>query len=164
LSEVKKIPLIDIIPCPLIPEKFDLGDISEIVKKIENKGDVDLPLKVRLSKTKKGKYEQIWGKKRYEGSLIAGMKEVSCIIEDIDDNEVFKQSLIELMYILNPIEEAEIFKRWKQRCGITYIEIAHKMGKGIDYIYKRIKLLDLPESDKDRIKRKYKRWKKSQYL
>ncbi|MCP8318839.1 MAG: hypothetical protein L6N95_03315 [Candidatus Methylarchaceae archaeon HK01B] len=92
------------------------------------------------------------------------IKGVSCIVEDMDDDVGFKQRYIENIRRMDPIEEAEFFERWKQQCGITYIEIARKIGKSVDYIYKRIRLLELPESAKDEIKRKYKRLRNHQYI
>jgi len=157
VNEMRKIKLDDILPIPFIPERADLGDFLEmqaLVDTIEIKGDVEVPLKVRPSKTEPGKYERVWGKRRQEACSIAGLKEVTCIVEDMDDDECFRQSAIENIHRkdLNPIEEAKFFEAWSKHSHLDYNEIAGELGlRDPGYVYNRTKLLGLPQAVQEKI-------------
>jgi ParB family chromosome partitioning protein len=154
MSGLKKIKLDEIIPISFIPERVDLGDLTEIVNSIKIKEDVDIPLRVRPSKTNPGKYERIWGKRRQEACSIIGLKEVTCIVEDSDDDECFRLSATENIYHkdLNPIEEAKFFEAWSKHCNLNYNEIAGELGlRDPSYVYNRTGLLGLPQTIQDKI-------------
>lgn len=152
-THIKKIPIKKIVDIPWLPERENLGDLVPLVKTIQRKGDVDIPIKVR--KTYEGNYERIWGKRRLIAAKLAGIDKVTCIVEEVrDDEEVYRQHAVENIHRLNknPIEEAEFFKSWASRFNRTYDEIANMLGINKKYIYNRVELLKLPESIKNRIK------------
>lgn len=140
----KKIPINKIRLIDWLPSRKDMGDVVELAKSLRRRGDVDVPVKVRPAKD--GFYELIWGRRRLEAAMLAGLNEISAIIEEIDnDEEVLIQSTIEniLRKDKNPVEEAELFEFWKAKFGRTYEEIARLIGVTPSYIYNRVQLLSL---------------------
>jgi len=136
-----------------LPERQEMGDLVSLARSIQKKSDVDVPIKVR--KTLTGEYELIWGRRRLEAAKLAGLKEISCIVEDnISDEEVFRQHAIENLHRLEKtcIEEAEFFEAWRQRLNATYESIAQKLGIDKKYVYNRVALLSLPNKLKEKIK------------
>mgnify|MGYP001097155024 CR=1 FL=1 len=137
-----------------LPEREEIGDIVSLTRSIQSKGDVDVPIKVR--KTPTGEYELIWGRRRLDAAKLAGLRKITCIVEDnISDEEVFRQHAIENLHRLekNCIEEAEFFEAWRQRLNTTYESIAQKLGINEKYVYNRVALLSLPNKLREKIKK-----------
>jgi ParB family chromosome partitioning protein len=73
---------------------------------------------------------------------------IPCFVKDVDDKTAFELSLTENVQrkTLNPIEEAEAFKQYVNGYGWGGItDLAHKIGKSVEYVSHRLKLLELPE-------------------
>ena len=78
----KEIPLSDIIPCPLLVDREDMGNIDDIT------GVIFTPIIVRPSKSHKGKYERITGYRRLKKAEKDKKKTISCaIFDDMTDEE-----------------------------------------------------------------------------
>ncbi|GBC69927.1 Nucleoid occlusion protein [archaeon HR01] len=139
-------------PIPWLPERTEMGDIISLARSMRSKGDVDVPIKVR--RTNNGYYELVWGRRRVEAAKLAGVTEVTCIVEDLNDEEVFRQHAIENIHRKekNCIEEAEFFAEWKRRFNLTYESIAQILGTDKKYIYNRVALLSLPQKLRQKIK------------
>jgi ParB-like partition proteins len=149
---LKRVEVSKIRPIPWLPYREQLGDLASLAKSIAAKGDVDVPLKVRPAQD--GSYELVWGKRRLEAAKLAGIERVTCIVEEMDDEEVLRQCVVENMHRedRNPLEEGELFHLWKVRTGKTYDEIARMLGLHPKYIYNRVELLKLPEPVRERLK------------
>lgn len=151
--KIARIPLDMIRPIPWLPEREELGDIVSLARSIKAKNDVDIPVKVRPNPN--GYYERVWGKRRIEAAKLAGLREISCIVEDLNDEEVLRQHAIENIHRKdkNCIEEAEFFALWRRRLNTTYDRIAEILGIQPKYIYNRIALLNLPPTLKEKLKK-----------
>jgi len=150
--QLRKIDVNKIRYIPWLPERTELGDVVSLARSIQRRGDVDVPIKVR--KTNDGYYELVWGKRRVEAAKLAGVTELTCIVEDLSDEEVFRQHVIENMYRKekNCIEEAEFFAEWKRRFNVTYELIAQSLGIDKKYVYNRVALLSLSQKLREKIK------------
>jgi len=130
-------------PNPLQPRKnFAEGQLQELVDSIREKGILQ-PLMVR----RKGDgYELIAGERRWRAAQKAGMKEVPILVKDVSESEMLELSLIENIQRedLNPIEEAEAFKRLMEQFHLTQEEISQRVGKDRATIANTIRLLKLP--------------------
>ena len=130
-------------PNPFQPRKaFDNEDLQNLVASIREKGILQ-PLVVR----RKGEgYELIAGERRWRAAQRAGIKEVPIIIKDVPDSEILELSLIENIQRenLNPIEEAEAFKRLIEQFHLTQEEVSKRVGKERTTITNTIRLLKLP--------------------
>ncbi len=147
IKEEKKIPAVcgieEVDPNPLQPRKTFADDqLQELADSIQKKGILQ-PLLVRQ---KGSRFELIAGERRWRAAQKAGLKEVPILVKDIPESEMLELSLIENIQRedLNPIEEAEAFKRLMDQFQLTQEEISEKVGKDRTTIANTIRLLKLP--------------------
>ncbi|NLC02818.1 MAG: ParB/RepB/Spo0J family partition protein [Tissierellia bacterium] len=141
---IKNIPLSDIIPRDDQPRKqFSSDSLKELSKSIELHGVIQ-PIIVRKIDDK---YEIVAGERRYRASLLAGLKEIACIVKDMDVENASKLALIENIQRedLNPIEEALAYRHLVQEYNLKQEDIGMSLGKSRTYITNTMRLLNLEE-------------------
>jgi ParB family transcriptional regulator, chromosome partitioning protein len=124
--------------------RYDVGDLYDLSHSIREKGLLQPILVRNIEETC---YEIIAGHRRYEACKKLGWKKIICHIIELDDKDAFEVSLIENVQrkSLNPIEEAEAYKKYVLNFGWGGIsDLAMRIGKSPSYIDKRLRLLDLP--------------------
>lgn len=123
-------------------KNFDEASLNELSDSIKRNGILQ-PLLVR---NKEGSFEIIAGERRYQAAKKAGLKEIPVVIRDVSDNEVFQLALIENLQRsdLNPIEEAQGFKKMIEDEGLTQEELGQILSKSRSTIANSMRLLDLP--------------------
>ena len=128
---------------------FDEANLKELAESIRSKG-VLLPLIVR--KTSAG-YAIVAGERRWRAAQKAGLREVPAMIREMSEKEAFEVALIENIQRedLNPIEEAEAYKRLIEEHGLTQDELAARVGKDRSTVTNMLRLLRLPEAIKEAI-------------
>lgn len=138
---IKIIPLELIDPNPLQP-RSDLGDLSELVSSIKEKGVLE-PILVRK---KEERFEIISGERRLRASIDAGLQEIPCIEIDVSDNEALEIALIENLQRkdLTPFEESYGLRLLSELYGYTHKEIAEKIGKSRSSITESISISKIP--------------------
>jgi len=144
-EEVRIIPIDLIEPDPEQPRKsFDEEKIRELADSIKYHGLLQ-PILVRPND---GKYQIVHGERRYRACKLVGLTELRCIVKDLTDDEKLEIQLIENLQRedLNPIEEAEAFKKLIERYGYTHEQLAAKIGKSREYVSNKVRLLKLPRS------------------
>ena len=101
------------------------------------------PIVVRRTMTG---YELVAGERRWRASQQAGLKEIPAVVRDYTDGEMTEIALIENLQRenLNPIEEAEAYKRLMEEFGLTQEEVARKIGRSRSLIANTLRLLNLP--------------------
>jgi len=104
MSEVIYIP-IDKLRVSNFNVRIDLGDLSPLAESIKKHGVLE-PLLVRKMNSE---YEVVAGRRRYEASKEAGLKEVPCKVIDVSDDEAIILSAVENSDDLNMKEIAEAF-------------------------------------------------------
>ncbi len=124
-------------------EESDLEDLSDSIKQ----NGIIQPLVVHS--TSDGNYELIAGERRLRASKLAGLSTVPVVLMDIKDED----SLLELALVeniqrtdLNPIEEAEAYKKLIEKFGYTQEETAKRVGKKRSTVTNMLRLLKLPSS------------------
>jgi len=130
-------------PNPFQPRKaFSDEQLQELVDSIREKGILQ-PLLVRR---KSDGYELIAGERRWRAAQRAGLREIPILVRDVSDSEMLELSLIENIQRenLNPIEEAEAYKRLMEQFHLTQEEISRKVGKDRTTIANTVRLLRLP--------------------
>jgi ParB family chromosome partitioning protein len=133
----------EIIPNRSQPRKyFDESKLQELAESIKEKGILE-PLLVR--KVEQG-YELIVGERRWRAAQKAGLKEIPVLVKETQGQEVLEISLIENLQRedLNPIEEAEAFKRLAEEFHISQEELSTRIGKDRTTIANSLRLLKLP--------------------
>lgn len=138
---IKIIPLELIDPNPIQP-RSDLGDLSELVSSIKEKGVLE-PILVRK---KEERFEIISGERRLRASIDAGLQEIPCIEIDVSDNEALEIALIENLQRkdLTPFEESYGLRLLSELYGYTQKEIAEKIGKSRSSITESISISKIP--------------------
>lgn len=122
---------------------FEEDALDELADSIKQNGILQ-PILVR----KKGaSYEIVAGERRYQAAKRAGLKDVPVIVREVSDEDVFKLALIENLQRsdLNPIEEAQGFKKLIDEQGLTQEELGKVLSKSRSAIANTIRLLDLPK-------------------
>jgi len=138
----------EIIPNQSQPRKyFDESKLQELADSIKEKGVLE-PLIVR--KVEQG-YELIVGERRWRAAQKAGLKEVPVLVKEAEGREVLELSLIENLQRedLNPVEEAEAFRRLMEEFGISQGELGTRLGKDRTTIANALRLLKLPPEVRD---------------
>jgi ParB family chromosome partitioning protein len=100
-----------------------------------------------LCRMREGRYELVAGERRLRASKKAGLSVIPAIIKEFTDQESLELAIIENLQRedLNPMEEAEAYKRLKDEFNLTQEQIAQKVGKNRSTIANSMRLLDLPE-------------------
>jgi ParB family chromosome partitioning protein len=133
----------EILPNRSQPRKhFDESRLEELAESIREKGILE-PLIVR--KVEQG-YELIVGERRWRAAQKAGLKEVPVLVREVEGQEALELSLIENVQRenLNPVEEAEAFKRLTEEFNISQEELATRIGKDPTTLANAVRLLPLP--------------------
>lgn len=90
-------------------------------------------------------YEIIAGERRWRAAKQAGIKEVPVIIKEYTDQEIVEISLIENIQRenLNPIEEAQAYKRLLNEFSLKQDEVAERVSKSRTAVTNSMRLLKL---------------------
>jgi ParB family chromosome partitioning protein len=130
---------------------FDQDELTELAESIREKGVIQPLIVSRLSKKK---YGLIAGERRLRASKLAGLKTVPVVVTELkSEDELLEFALIENIQRtdLNPLEEAEAFKKLIERFGLTQDETAKKVGKNRSTVANALRLLQLPDMVKEDI-------------
>lgn len=142
---VREIEVALVRPNPFQPRKeFDREKLQELASSIREHGVVQ-PIVVRA----KGEgFEIVAGERRWRASRLAGMKSIPAVVRDFTETQVLEIALIENLQRedLNPLEEAQAFKRLIEEFGLTQEDLAGRLGKSRPQIANTLRLLNLPES------------------
>lgn len=144
-SVFRELPIDLVIPDPNQPRKnFDKAKLKELAESI-SQHDVLQPILV--APLDNGYFEIVHGERRYLASKMAGKSKIPARIRKISEKEKMEIQLIENLQRedLNPIEEAETFRRLIEKFSYTHEQLAKKMSKSREYITNKIRLLNLPK-------------------
>jgi ParB family chromosome partitioning protein len=137
-------PLEHISPDPEQPRKrFTDTHLEELSRSIREHGVIQ-PLLVRKTETP-GHYILVAGERRLRAAGMAGLKEVPVIVMELDDRRGLEISLIENLQRadLNPIEEAEGYRRLVEEFSLSHTAVAELLGKERSTVTNTIRLLNL---------------------
>ena len=149
-SGIVMVAIEELAPSPFQPRRvFNEEALVDLVSSIREKGVLQ-PLLVRPSSTGEAAYEIIAGERRFRASKIAGLSQVPVIIKDFDDKATLEVALIENLQRedLNPLEEAEAYKRLMDEFKYTQEELSKVVGKSRSHVANMMRLLDLPATIK----------------
>ncbi len=151
-SGVVKINLSRIKANPYQPRQFfDDEQLQSLAVSIKRKGVLQPILVQKLSN---GSYQLVAGERRMRASKIAGLKEIPAIITDFSPEEQLEIAILENVQRenLNPIEEAEGYKRLLDEFDHTQEQLSEIIGKSRSHISNVMRLLNLPDDVKQLIK------------
>lgn len=124
-----------------------LGDLKDLTASIKEKGILE-PILVRPFE---GRYEIIAGERRFRASKKLKLKELPCIVMDVEDSEALEISLIENVQRkdLDVFEEAEGLKALADIYGYNHQQVAEKIGKSRSTITETMNLTKIPYEIRD---------------
>lgn len=124
-------------------KNFDEDSLQELCDSIKQVGLIQ-PI---LVQDRKDHYEIIAGERRWRAAKMAGLKEIPVIIRDYSDQEIMEISLIENIQRedLNPIEEAQAYKRLLTEFHLKQDEVAERVSKSRAAVTNSIRLLKLTD-------------------
>ena len=89
----------------------------------------------------------IAGERRWRACQLAGLTEIPAVIKAVNDEAALAMGIIENIQRadLNPVEEAQGYKRLVDEFGLTHENLAQAVGKSRSAISNSLRLLSLPE-------------------
>ena len=133
----------DIVPNPVQPRKlFDDEGLEELSRSIKDYGILN-PLSVRL---RGSRYELVAGERRLRAARLAGLREVPCILLDVNMEDASLIALVENLQRrdLDFIEEANGINQLIRMFGMSQEEAARRIGKSQSAVANKLRLLRLP--------------------
>ncbi len=129
---------------------FDEGAIKELAASIAEFGVLE-PLLVRPTgepgaATGRPLYFLIAGERRLRAAKLAGLKEVPVRVMEVDADRAAEIQLLENLHRedLGPVEEARAFAALLAQGKHTVESLADRVGKSNTYVYRAVRLLELP--------------------
>ncbi len=122
---------------------YDEQKLAQLIESIKEKGVLQ-PILVR---EKDDGYEVVAGERRLRAARQLNIAEIPVIIKKISDQEALVLALVENIQReeLNPLEEAQAFKKLIEDFGFTQDSVAQSVGKDRSTISNQLRLLKLPE-------------------
>ena len=121
---------------------FDPAKLEELAQSIRTTGVIQ-PLLVRPVG---GLFELVAGERRWRAAQIAELTRVPAIVRNIPDEQLLELALIENIQRaeLNPVEEANAYKRLIESLGLTQDEVARRVGRDRTFVTNYLRVLKLP--------------------
>ena len=146
-NKTNKLSLSDIVPNKYQPRKnFEEENLEDLTNSIKERGVIQ-PIIVRTSKTESSKYEIIAGERRWLAARKAGLHDIPVVVTDVDDLKSLEFAIVENVqrHDLNPLEEAQGYKRLIDEFSYDQDKVSKFIGKSRSYITNSLRLLNLPE-------------------
>ena len=147
-SQKNRLPITDLVPNKFQPRKiFDEANLQDLINSIKERGIIQ-PIIVRYSPEDKKKFEIIAGERRWIAAQKVGLTEVPVVITEADDLKSLEFAIVENVqrHDLNPLEEAQGYKRLIDEFKYDQDKVSKFIGKSRSYISNCLRLLSLPKT------------------
>ena len=155
-NKTNKVPLSDISPNKFQPRKnFDEENLEDLKNSIRERGVIQ-PIIVRKSNEGNSKYEIIAGERRWLAARKAGLHDIPVVVTEADDLKSLEFAIVENVqrHDLNPLEEAQGYKRLIDEFSYDQEKVSKFIGKSRSYITNSLRLLNLPDDILKQIEQK----------
>jgi len=127
-------------------KKFEKESLDELTNSIKERGVIQ-PIIVRKSDDIIDKFEIVAGERRWQAAQKAGLHKVPVVIIEADNLKSLEFAIVENVQRkdLNPIEEAEGYKRLIDEFNYDQEKVAKFIGKSRAHISNCLRLLSLPQ-------------------
>tara|TARA_S200000501_G_scaffold360305_1_gene387229 strand:- start:706 stop:1551 length:846 start_codon:yes stop_codon:yes gene_type:complete len=145
-QKTNKLLLSEIVPNKYQPRKnFDEENLEDLSNSIKERGVIQ-PIIVRKSNTENSKYEIIAGERRWLAAQKAGLHDIPVVITEADDLKSLEFAIVENVQRndLNPLEEAQGYKRLIDEFAYDQEKVSKFIGKSRSHITNSLRLLSLP--------------------
>ncbi len=145
-NKTNKLNLSEIIPNKYQPRKnFDEDNLEDLTNSIKERGVIQ-PIIVRRSNNDDEKYEIIAGERRWLAARKAGLHDIPVVVTEADDLKSLEFAIVENVqrHDLNPLEEAQGYKRLIDEFSYDQEKVSKFIGKSRSYITNSLRILSLP--------------------
>ena len=146
-TNTNKLSLSDIVPNKYQPRKnFEEENLEDLTNSIKERGVIQ-PIIVRQSSSENTKYEIIAGERRWLAARKAGLHDIPVVVTEADDLKSLEFAIVENVqrHDLNPLEEAQGYKRLINEFSYDQEKVSKFIGKSRSYITNSLRLLNLPK-------------------
>ena len=146
-TKTNKLSLSEIVPNKYQPRKnFDEESLKDLSNSIKERGVIQ-PIIVRNSSADNSKYEIIAGERRWLAARKAGLHDIPVVVTDADDLKSLEFAIVENVqrHDLNPLEEAQGYKRLIDEFSYDQEKVSKFIGKSRSHITNALRILTLPE-------------------
>jgi len=146
-TNTNKASLSDIVPNKYQPRKnFEEENLEDLTNSIKERGVIQ-PIIVRNSNSNNSKYEIIAGERRWLAARKAGLHDIPIVVTEADDLKSLEFAIVENVqrHDLNPLEEAQGYKRLIDEFSYDQEKVSKFIGKSRSYITNSLRLLTLPD-------------------
>lgn len=126
---------------------FNEEALEQLAQSIREQGILQ-PILVRAHPDKDSEFEIVAGERRWRAAQLAKLHEVPIILRELSNRDTLEIALIENVQRedLNPLEEAEAYRRLVQEFRYSHDELGERIGKSRPYIANILRLLELPKA------------------
>ena len=146
-TEKNQLQISDLVPNRYQPRKiFDENNLIDLTNSIKERGMIQ-PIIVRKSNDSEGKFEIIAGERRWLAAQRAGLHNVPVVVTEADDLKSLEFAIVENVqrHDLNPLEEAQGYKRLIDEFSYDQEKVSKFIGKSRSHISNSLRLLSLPD-------------------
>tara|TARA_B100001057_G_scaffold497911_1_gene603377 strand:- start:380 stop:1222 length:843 start_codon:yes stop_codon:yes gene_type:complete len=146
-TQKNQLPISDLVPNKYQPRKnFDETNLEDLTNSIKERGMIQ-PIIVRSSNLDKSKFEIIAGERRWLAAQRAGLHNVPVVVTEADDLKSLEFAIVENVqrHDLNPLEEAQGYKRLIEEFHYDQQKVSKFIGKSRSYITNSLRILTLPD-------------------
>ena len=145
--EKNELQISDLVPNKYQPRKiFDENNLTDLTNSIKERGMIQSII-VRKSNSADRKFEIIAGERRWLAAQRAGLHKVPVVITEADDLKSLEFAIVENVqrHDLNPLEEAQGYKRLIDEFSYDQEKVSKFIGKSRSHITNSLRLLNLPD-------------------
>ena len=145
-TQKNQLPVSDLVPNKYQPRKiFDEDNLNDLTNSVKERGILQ-PIIVRKFNNDRSKFEIIAGERRWIAAQKAGLHNVPVVITEADDLKSLEFAIVENVqrHDLNPLEEAQGYKRLIDDFSYDQEKVSKFIGKSRSYIANSLRLLSLP--------------------
>tara|TARA_B100001559_G_scaffold300578_1_gene286806 strand:- start:5130 stop:5972 length:843 start_codon:yes stop_codon:yes gene_type:complete len=142
-----QLPISDLVPNKYQPRKiFDESNLEDLENSIKERGVIQ-PIIVRKLNSEKTKFEIIAGERRWLAAQKAGLHYVPVVVTEADNLKSLEFAIVENVQRqdLNPLEEAQGYKRLIDEFSYDQEKVSKFIGKSRSYIANSLRILTLPK-------------------
>ena len=146
-AQANQLQVSELVPNKYQPRKiFDEKNLEELTNSIKERGMIQSII-VRKSNDDKSKFEIIAGERRWLAAQRAGLHNVPVVITEADDLKSLEFAIVENVqrHDLNPLEEAQGYKRLIDEFSYDQEKVAKFIGKSRSHIANALRILSLPD-------------------
>ena len=146
-AQKNQVSISDLVPNKYQPRKiFDETNLEDLTNSIKERGMIQ-PIIVRKSNENISKFEIIAGERRWLAAQRAGLHNVPVVVTEADDLKSLEFAIVENVqrHDLNPLEEAQGYKRLIDDFSYDQEKVSKFIGKSRSHITNSLRLLTLPD-------------------